>query len=62
MMPGQEGTPYYNMSGRCLGQFTNINGDYNENGSCQFWNATRVGWPYRRLSDDPGPLGDRRPA
>ena len=39
MMPGQEGTPFYNMSGRCLGQFTNINGDYNENGSCQFWNA-----------------------
>ena len=25
MMPGQEGTPYYNMSGRCLGQFTIIN-------------------------------------
>jgi hypothetical protein len=27
------------MSGRCLGQFTLINGDYNETGSCQFWNA-----------------------
>jgi hypothetical protein len=39
MSPGQEGTPYYNMSGRCLGQFTLINGDYNESGSCQFWNA-----------------------
>jgi hypothetical protein len=39
MMPGQEGTPYYNMSGRCVGQFTLINGDYNESGSCQFWNA-----------------------
>src|SRR5215831_18826745 len=39
MMPGQEGTPYYNMSGRCLGQFTIINGDYSETGSCQFWNA-----------------------
>ena len=39
MMPGQEGTPYYNMSGRCLGQFTLINGDYSETGSCQYWNA-----------------------
>jgi hypothetical protein len=39
MSPGTEGTPYYNMSGRCLGQFTQINGDYNESGSCQFWNA-----------------------
>ena len=39
MMPGQEGTPFYRMSGRCLGQFTIINGDYSENGSCQFWNA-----------------------
>jgi hypothetical protein len=35
MMPGQEGTPYYNMSGRCLGQFTIINGDYSESGSCR---------------------------
>jgi hypothetical protein len=35
MMPGQEDTPYYNMSGRCLGQFTIINGDYSESGSCQ---------------------------
>src|ERR1700751_1206296 len=39
MVPGQEGTPYYRLSGRCLGQFTLINGDYNETGSCQFWNA-----------------------
>jgi hypothetical protein len=39
MIPGQEGTPYYRLSGRCLGQFTLINGDYNETGSCQFWNA-----------------------
>ena len=37
--PGQEGTPLYNMSGRCVGQFSIINGDYSENGSCQFWNA-----------------------
>ena len=27
------------LSGRCLGQFSIINGDYSENGSCQFWNA-----------------------
>jgi hypothetical protein len=39
MMPGQEGAPYYNMSGRCVGQFTLINGDYNESGSYQFWNV-----------------------
>jgi hypothetical protein len=39
MMPGQEGTPYYNMSGRCLGQFTSIKGEWDESGSCQFWNA-----------------------
>jgi len=39
MMPGQEGTPLYMLSGRCLGQFSIINGDYSENGSCQFWNA-----------------------
>jgi len=25
--------------GLCLGQFTNINGDYSENGSYQLWNA-----------------------
>lgn len=39
MMPGQEGTPFYKLSGRCLGQFTVINGEYNETGSCQYWNA-----------------------
>jgi hypothetical protein len=39
MMPGQEGTPYRNLSGRCVGQFTSIGGDYNETGSCQFWDA-----------------------
>jgi hypothetical protein len=39
MMPGQEGTRYYNMSGRCVGRFTLINCDYNESRSCQFWNA-----------------------
>jgi hypothetical protein len=39
MMPGQEGTPYYKMSGRCLGQYSIINGEVSANGSCQFWNA-----------------------
>ena len=39
MMPGQEGTPYYKMSGRCLGQFSIINGEVSSNGSCQLWNA-----------------------
>jgi hypothetical protein len=27
------------LSGRCVGAFTLINSDYNENGSCEFWNA-----------------------
>jgi hypothetical protein len=39
MMPGQEGTPLYMLSGRCLGQFSIINGNYSETGSCQFSNA-----------------------
>ena len=53
MAPGQEGTPFYQMSGRCLGQFTNINGDYNENGSCQFWNAAgdKIFGVYTRKGD-----------
>ena len=40
MVPGSEGTPFHMLSGRCVGAFTIINGDYNENGSCEFWNAT----------------------
>jgi hypothetical protein len=53
MMPGQEGTPYYNMSGRCLGQFTIINGDYSESGSCQYWNAAgdKIFGVYARKGD-----------
>ncbi len=39
MSPGTEGTPFYRLSGLCLGQFTNINGDYSENGSYQLSNA-----------------------
>ena len=53
MMPGQEGTPYYNLSGRCLGQFTIINGDYSESGSCQYWNAAgdKIFGVYARKGD-----------
>ena len=53
MMPGQEGTPFYRLSGQCLGQFTLINGDYNETGSCQFWNANgdKIFGVYRRKGD-----------
>ena len=53
MMPGQEGTPYYNMAGRCLGQFTIINGDYSETGSCQYWNAAgdKIFGVYARKGD-----------
>lgn len=38
-MPGQEGTPFYKMSGRCVGHFSIINGELNEEGNCQWWNA-----------------------
>src|ERR1700751_163583 len=53
MVPGQEGTPYYRMSGRCLGQFTLINGDYSETGSCQYWNAAgdKIFGVYSRKGD-----------
>jgi hypothetical protein len=53
MMPGKEGTPFYMLSGRCLGQFTIINGDYSETGSCQFWNAAgdKVFGVYARKGD-----------
>jgi hypothetical protein len=39
MARGTEGTPTYMMSAHCVGAFTLINGDYNENGSCEYWNA-----------------------
>jgi hypothetical protein len=53
MMTGQEGSPFYNMSGRCLGQFSIINGDYNESGNCQFWNAAgdKIFGVYARKGD-----------
>jgi hypothetical protein len=54
MMPGQEGTPIYRLSGRCLGQFNVIKGGQNESGSCQFWNADgdKIFSVYER-KDDP---------
>jgi hypothetical protein len=39
MSPGTEGTPMYMLSGRCVGYFTIINGDYNESGGCEYQNA-----------------------
>ncbi|WFU43412.1 hypothetical protein QA640_13755 [Bradyrhizobium sp. CB82] len=53
MMPGQEGTPYQNLSGRCVGFLTIIKGDYSETGSCQFWNAAgdKVFGVYARKGD-----------
>ena len=61
MMPGQEGTPYHNMSGRCLGQFNIINGDFSDNGSCQFWNAAgdKIFGVYIRKGDPARRAGDR---
>ena len=53
MMRGTEGTPFQMMSGRCLGAFTLINGDWNENGSCEIWNATgdKIFFVYARKGD-----------
>jgi hypothetical protein len=53
MIPGQEGTPYYMTTGRCLGQFTLINGEWNESGSCQIWNAAgdKIFGVYSRKGD-----------
>jgi hypothetical protein len=39
MTPGTEGTPLSMISGRCVGSFTIVAGDYNETGSCEYWNA-----------------------
>jgi hypothetical protein len=49
----QEGTPYYQTSGRCLGQFTIIQGEYSETGSCQYWNAAgdKIFGVYSRKGD-----------
>ena len=53
MMPGQEGTPYRNLSGRCVGQFTIINGERSETGSCQYWDAAgdKIFGVYARKGD-----------
>ena len=37
--PGTEGTPFRMMSGRCLGAFSNVSGEHDENGSCEFVDA-----------------------
>ncbi len=37
--PGKEGTPFFMLSGRCVGSFTVANGDYNESGACEYQNA-----------------------
>jgi hypothetical protein len=53
MAPGNEGTPFHMMSGRCVGAFTLINGEVNDNGSCEFWNAAgdKVFGIYARKGD-----------
>ena len=37
--PGTEGTPFRMNSGRCLGAFSIVNGQQDENGSCEFVDA-----------------------
>ncbi len=37
--PGTEGTPFHMMSGQCLGAFSNVSGQHDENGSCEFVDA-----------------------
>jgi hypothetical protein len=53
MAPGTEGTPFHMMSARCVGVFTLINGEVNDNGSCEFWNAAgdKVFGVYARKGD-----------
>jgi hypothetical protein len=53
LMPGQEDTPFYRLSGRCVGQFSIINGEVSENGSCQWWNAAgdKIFGVYARKGD-----------
>lgn len=38
MTQEKEGSPEYNMTGRCVGMFTLIKGAWNEGGSCEFVN------------------------
>jgi hypothetical protein len=40
MSPGKEGTPLERSSGRCLGAFSIIDGQLDENGTCEWVNAT----------------------
>ena len=37
--PGTEGTPFRMMSGQCLGAFSDVSGQHDENGSCEFVDA-----------------------
>jgi len=37
--PGTEGTPFQMLSGQCLGAFSDISGQHDENGSYEFANA-----------------------
>jgi hypothetical protein len=39
MSPGTEGSPFAMLSGRCVGSFMIINGEYSEGGGCEYWNA-----------------------
>jgi hypothetical protein len=39
MSPGSEGSPIQMMSGRCLGAITIINGQVDDNGTCEYVNA-----------------------
>ena len=38
-MSDTEGSPFGMLSGRCVGSFTIVSGDYNETGGCEYWNA-----------------------
>jgi hypothetical protein len=40
MAPGKEGTALDRMSGRCLGAFSIIDGQLDDNGTCEWVNAT----------------------
>jgi hypothetical protein len=37
--PGTEGTPFRMLSGHCVGAFSNVSGQYDENGSCEWVDA-----------------------
>jgi hypothetical protein len=53
MLPGQQGTPIYRLSGTCNGQFTVVAGEEHTNGSCQLSNTDgdKVFGLYERKGD-----------